>query len=178
MYELYSKCQSTQGFSRELYTQVNAELKLSKEKPEGYKRVLIAPYIRTMRDNLVVVQEGFISPISSATVISQGLYPTYLFDTGLICCKNYMESVFVAKNEEAMMRIIKNSTCFPVGAVEIYDIVVSFNIIVSDDLFRDPEIALSDGFTLYPIEVYHPEDIIQQELAKSLVLVKAEGGNK
>lgn len=179
MMKLFSKFPHIEGFSKSLYTSVNEGLKLSKKdlSEDGYKKVLIAPYIRTMRDNLVVVHDGFMSPVSDPVILSNELYPNYLIDTGFVRAKNYLEVAFVAKTTKAMMRIVENSTCFPVGAFEVNDsVIVVFNIIVLDDLFRDPEIALSDGFTLLPIEVYHPEDYTQGKLAESLVIVKEEGG--
>lgn len=180
---LVSKCaESSKEFSKELYTAVKQGLKIIPEDAlpyhleNEYKGVMFAVYIRTDKDNLVLlVDKGKIAVTSYANsvVLNGGLYPTVLSDLGMVCAKDLLEKVFAVKNVEALQRLITHSTCFPVGAVETSKkYVIVFNIVLSVDLLRDPEIVLREGFLFNPIETYKPEDSLQKSIAESLVIVK------
>ena len=172
-------------FSKELFTKVSDNLKVfTDEEWESvkdtleYKEVLIAVYIRTDVDNLVlVIDQDKFAHISDVPpfIRDSGLYPHILVDAGLICGKNFIDSVFSFKSAEAMKRLVVNSTCYPVGAVEtLKKYVLVFNVVLSESLLRDTEISLNQGFHFYPIETLHLTDLLQGDIAKSLILVKSE----
>ena len=178
---LLSKCESrVKGFSKDLYTEVvhNLCIKPKDEwtnNPEDYKSVLFAVYARTDRDNLVLTHEGkfaFISYIPEL-VLSGGIYPTIANDSGLLCGKDLLDSAFNVKNEKALYRLVGNSTCYPIGAVETSNsFVLVFNVVLSVDLLTDSEISLNSGFHFVPIETFKVTDELQKTISESLVLVR------
>ena len=177
-------------FSKELFTAVSENLKvLTDEEWDATnkdmiveKKVLIAVYIRTNEDNLVLMVDNdrFADVFNVPDFISNcGLYPHILVDSGLICAKNLIDLAFTFKSEGAMKRFVTNSTCFPVGAVETSKKYVAvFNAVLSVDLLRDHEIVLNKGFHFRPIETLHLTDELQREISESLVIVKSEDKKK
>ena len=133
-------------------------------------------YLRTNKDNLVLtIDTGKFAKISNVpqTMLDSGLYPNFLFDTGLICGKNFLDTAFEVSSTQALHRLAKNTTCFPVGVVETSkSYVVVFNIIMFNSLLTDSEITLKKGFHFIPIETLKCADTLQEEIAESLVLVK------
>lgn len=172
-------------FSKELFTEVSDNLKVfTDEEWESvkddleYKNILIAVYIRTDVDNLVLLidKEKF-AKISSVPpfMVDTGLYPNILLDMGLLCGKGFIESAFSFKSSEALKRLVVNSTCYPVGAVDTpTDYVLVFNIVISENLLRDTEIVLNQGFHFYPIDNLSVTDSLQKAVSKSLIIVKSE----
>lgn len=181
---LISKCanNSCKEFSKELFTEIQQNLKIALDKEyfekdrESFKKVLFAVYVRTEKDNLVLtLREGVIAELSHTPpyMLSGSLYPNFLLDSGLLCGKNLLDSVFNVQSEEALKRLVTMSTCFPVGAVETTNnYVVVFNVIISDYLLTDSEIALKQGFYFHPIETLELSDSLQNEISKSLVIVR------
>lgn len=172
-------------FSKELFTEVSDNLKSftdeeweSIKETREYKKVLVAVYIRTDVDNLVLLvdKDKFTNIFDVPTFISDsGLYPHILVDSGLVCGKSFIDSVFSFKSEEAMKRLVMKSTCYPVGAVETSKkYVLVFNVVLSESLLRDPEIVLNQGFHFYPIESLNLTDSLQREISESLIIVKSE----
>lgn len=172
-------------FSKSLYTEVNQNLKVFTDEEWAtnletleYKKVLIAVYIRTDIDNLVlVIEDGKFANISNVPpfIVDSGIYPNTLIDAGLVCAKSFIESVFSFKNTEALHRLVANSMCYPVGAVETSKkYVLVYNIIVSEKLLKDKEISLNDGFHFCPIETLKLADTIQRDISESLIIVKSE----
>ena len=171
------------GFSKDLFTDINRNLvEFSDEEWESVKNnlkrkeVLIAVYIRTNIDNLVLVlREGKFSNVYRVPV-TFGVYPNILIDSGMQVSKEFLTSAFTFKSKEALLRLGANSSCYPVGAVETPDNhIVVFNIVISESLLRDPEISLNEGLQFRPIETLCVEDALQKEISKSLVIVKSEG---
>lgn len=170
---------SYKEFSKELFTKVSDNLKSVPDTEIANlgkaKEVLVSVYIRTDKDNLVLVLDEESSRFSNVSSITDftGLYPNFLPDRGLLCGKNLIERVFSVRTEEAIKRLIGNSTCFPVGAVETKNHYVAvFNIVISSSILTDPEIVLNEGFYFHPIETIKPKDSLQREISKSLVIVK------
>lgn len=172
------------GFSKDLFTEIHRNLEtFSDEEWESAKsnlkrkEVLIAVYIRTNIDNLVLVlEEGKFSKVYKVPPVTFGVYPSLLLDSGMQVSKEFLTSTFTFKSKEALLRLGANSTCYPVGAVESPDNhIVVFNIIISESLLRDPEISLNEGLQFRPIETLCVEDALQKEISKSLVIVKSEG---
>ena len=172
-------------FSKELFTEVSDNLKVfTDEEWESvkdtleYKKVLIAVYIRTDTENLVLlIDKDRFANISNVPpfIIDSGLYPHVLVDAGLICGKSLIDSVFSFKSAEAMKRLVMKSTCYPVGAVEtLKKYVLVFNVILSESLLRDPEISLKQGFHFHPIESLCLTDLLQKDISESLIIVKSE----
>lgn len=179
---LVSKCENEyREFSKELFTKVSGSLSIIPEeaKEESHKGILFAVYIRTDTDNLVVMldDEKF-AEVSRVPdfVLSGGVYPNLLTDSGLLCGKTLLDKVFLVNSGTALHNLVTKSVCYPVGALETTNnYVLVFNIVISADLLKDPEIALKDGFELRPIETLKFKDLFQKEISKSLVLVKEEG---
>ena len=178
---LVSKCgSSVKSFSKELYTEVVQNLCIRpkdewEKNPENLKSVLFAVYVRTDKDNLVLVHEGKFASISyiPELVLAGGLYPTIANDSGLLCGKDLLDSAFSVKNEKALYRLVGNSTCYPVGAVETSNsFVLVFNVVLSVDLLTDAEISLKSGFHFIPIETLRVTDELQKTISESLVLVR------
>lgn len=172
-------------FSKELFTKVSENLKVftdeewkSVKETLDYKKVLIAVYIRTDVDNLVLlIDKDKFANISNVPpfIVDSGLYPHILVDSGLICGKSLIDLAFNFKSAEAMKRLVVHSTCYPVGAVETSKkYVLVFNVVLSESLLKDPEITLKQGFYFRPIETLHPLDSLQRDISESLVLVKGE----
>lgn len=172
-------------FSKELFTKVSENLKVftddeweSVKETLDYKKVLIAVYIRTDVENLVLlIDKDRFANISNVPpfISGSGLYPHILVDSGLICGKSLIDLAFNFKSAEAMKRLVVNSTCYPVGAVETSKkYVLVFNVILSENLLRDPEITLKQGFYFRPIETLSLTDSLQREISESLILVKRE----
>lgn len=185
------KCLDTdRKFSKVLFTEVSNDLKVfSDEEWESvketleYKKILIAVYIRTNIDNLVLLidEDNKIASISNVPtfVSDSGIYPNILVDSGLICAKNLIESVFSFKNTEAMQRLVMNSVCYPVGAVETSKkYVLVFNVVLSNTLLVDSDISLKQGFHFHPIETLCLTDSLQKEISESLIIVKSEDNKK
>ena len=174
------------GFSKELFTEVSNNIKVITDEEwaqnsDNYKRVWFAVYVRTDRDNLVLmIDKDRISNISDppSFMNSAGLYPTYLFDSGLMCGKQLIESAFSFKSTEALKRLVGGSACFPLGAyaTKISNVLV-FNVIVSSSVLSDEEISLKDGFHFVPIQSLKVRGKDQQTIADTLVLVKDGGEN-
>ena len=173
-------------FSKELFVDVAKNLKIftdeeweSVKETLEYKKLLIAVYVRTDTDNLVLLlYKDKFSNVSNVPplVTDVGMYPSILVDAGLLCGKNLIDSVFSFSNEEAMKRLVLSSTCFPVGAIETSKkYVVVFNVIVSENILRDKDISLNKGFHFHPIETLYLDDTLQRDIAESLILVKSEG---
>lgn len=172
-------------FSKELFTEVSDNLKVfTDEEWESvkdtleYKKVLIAVYIRTDTENLVLlVDKDKFANISNVPpfIVDSGVYPHVLVDAGLICGKSLIDSAFSFKSAEAMKRLVMKSTCYPVGAVEtLKKYVLVFNVILSESLLRDPEISLRQGFHFHPIESLYLTDLLQKDISESLIIVKSE----
>ena len=172
-------------FSKELFTEVADNLKVftdeeweSIKETYKYKKVLIAVYVRTNLDNLVLLigKDKFANISNVPDFISDsGVYPNILIDSGFMCSKDFIDSVFDFKSKEAMKRLVVNSMCYPVGAVEtLKKYVIVFNVVLSESLLRDPEIRLKQGFHFHPIETLHLKDLLQREISESLVIVKSE----
>ena len=172
--------------SKELCVDVANNLKLftdeeweSVKETFEYKKILIAVYIRTDTDNLVLLldKDKFASVSNVPPVVTDvGMYDNILIDSGLMCAKNLIDSVFSFSNEEALKRFVLSSTCFPVGAVETKKkYVLVFNIVVSDNVLKDKEISLNKGFRFHPIETLYVEDSLQRDISESLIIVKSEG---
>lgn len=172
-------------FSKELFTEVSQNLKVftdeeweSVKETLEYKKLLIAVYVRTDVDNLVlVIDDGKFANVSNIPnfISDSGLYPNILLDTGLVCGKNFINSAFSFKSVKAMERLVSNSICYPVGAVETSKkYVLVFSIVLVESLLRDQEISLNQGFHFHPIETLHPTDSLQIDISESLVIVKSE----
>lgn len=159
-------------FSDDEWESINSDETAVKE----HKKVLIAVYIRTDKDNLVLtLDKGKFAQVSNVppAVAHGGLYPSILVDSGLICAKSLLDQAFTVSSEEALKRLVFNSTCYPVGAVETSKkFVLVFNVVLSVDLLRDPEISLNSGFHFHPIETLSLTDSLQSEISESLILVK------
>lgn len=172
-------------FSKELFNEVADNLAIfTDEEWESikdtldYKEVLVAVYIRTNVENLVLlVDKEKFSHISNipSFVSSSGLYPHLLIDAGLICGKNLIDLAFSFKSPKATERFVYSSTCYPVGAVETSKkYVLVYNVVIDETLLRDTEISLNEGFHFCPIDTLIVEDILQREISKSLIIVKSE----
>ena len=176
-------------FSKELFTEVSDNLKVftdeeweSVKDTLDYKKVLIAVYVRTDVDNLVLmVDKDKFSHLSNVPpfVVDCGLYPHILVDSGFVCAKNLIDLAFTFKSEDAVKRLAVKSTCYPVGAVETSKkYVIVFNAVLSADLLTDKDIVLNRGFLFRPIETLHLTDELQREISESLVIVKSEDKKK
>lgn len=172
-------------FSKELFSEVANNLRVfsdlewaTDKESLNYKRVYIAVYVRTDRDNLVLMidKDRFASVTDiPPSIINSGIYRNTLIDAGLVCGKNFIDQAFNFKSAEAMQRLVMKSTCYPVGAVETSDsYALVYNIIIAEDLLRDAEISLERGFHFHPIESLYLTDLLQWDIAKSLILVKSE----
>ena len=172
-------------FSKELFTEVAENLKVfsdyeweSVKDSLEYKKVLIAVYIRTDLDNLVLLvdDDKFAKIFDVPSFIADsGVYPNMLLDSGFVCGKELIDLAFKFKSEEAMNRFVRSSICYPVGAVEtLKKYALVYNVIISESLLRDEEISLNKGFHFHPIESLHLTDLIQRDIAESLVIVKSE----
>lgn len=171
-------------FSKELFTEVSSNLEVftdekweTVKKTLDYKEILIAVYIRTDLDNLVLLidKDSKFASISNAPsfIVNSGVYPSILSDSGLICAKSLVDSAFNFKNQEAMKRLVCNSTCYPVGVAETSkNYVIVCNTIISESLLKDKDITLNEGFYFHPIESLHITDSLQKEISKSLIIVK------
>ena len=179
------KLEAEQKFSRELFTEVANNLSVltneeweSKKAMLADKEVLIAVYVRTDRENLVLmIDKDRFASVSNVPpfIIDSGIYPSTLVDAGIVCGKSLIDQAFHFKSEEAMKRLVIKSVCYPVGAVEtLKKYVVAFNIIISEDLLKDTEISLNQGFHFRPIESLNLTDLLQRDISDSLVLVKSE----
>lgn len=176
-------------FSKELFTEVSQNLKVFtdeewesvKDNPE-YKNILIAVYIRTDVDNLVLLidKEKFARISNVPPFISDsGLYPNILLDIGFLYGKSLVESAFSFKSSESLKRFVGNSTCYPVGAVDTANnYVLVFNVVISEKLLRDTEIVLNQGFHFYPIDNLSVTDSLQKAISKSLIIVKGDDKNE
>ena len=176
-------------FSKELFTEVSQNLKVFtdeewesvKDNPE-YKNILIAVYVRTDVDNLVLLidKEKFARISNVPPFISDsGLYPNILLDIGFLYGKSLVESAFSFKSSESLKRFVGNSTCYPVGAVDTANnYVLVFNVVISEKLLRDTEIVLNQGFHFYPIDNLSVTDSLQKAISKSLVIVKGDDKNE
>lgn len=174
-------------FSKELFTEVAENLKVFTDEEwasivndetvfNDHKEVLIAVYIRTDVENLVLLinKESFASISNVPSFITDsGIYSQSVIDAGLICSKSLIDTAFNFKSAEAMKRLVVNSVCFPVGAVETpKNYVLVFNVVMSENLLRDTEISLNAGFHFHPIESLCLTDSLQKEISESLILVK------
>lgn len=179
----YLEYECDRKFSKSLYSEVVENLKvLPDEEWENTKdtidnkKVLIAVYVRTDKDNLVLmVDKDKFASVSNVPpfVVDGGIYPNMLADAGLVCGKSLIDQAFHFKSEEAMKRLVMKSTCYPVGAVETSrKYVVVFNVIISEDLLKDTEISLNQGYYFRPIESLYLTDLLQREISESLVIVK------
>ena len=176
-------------FSKELFTEVLKNLKaITDEEWEttkdtiADKKVLIAAYVRTNVDNLVLmIDKDKFASVSNIPpfIVDSGIYPNILVDTGLVCSKSLIDQAFHLKSAEAMRRLVMNSTCYPVGAVETSKkYIIVFNVVLSVDLLADKDIVLNQGFFFRPIETLHLTDELQRDISESLVIVKSEDKNK
>ena len=173
-------------FNKNLYSRLFDNLKIiTKEELENSeqqcKEVCIAVYIRTDVDNLVLMlDEDSISEVLSAPSIVTDcgtVYPTILIDASTYLGRLLIDKVFTFKNHDAIFRFAKLSTCYPVGAVETKDKYITvFNVVISSNILTDKDIVLNEGYCFYPIESLNLTDILQKEIAKSLVLVKRKEG--
>lgn len=173
-------------FNKSLFTLIKEGLKLVDETPEGYKPVHFVCYLRTDKDNLVMTKYNgsYLSLDESAlslfTLCSDVVetYPNLLVDLCLLSSKTLLESAFQTSERSHLERIVTNSTCYPVGAIETEDnyYIVS-NIIVSLDVLNElsspTTTPISRGYYLKPIETLSPEDALEKAIASSLVLVKS-----
>ena len=175
---------SDRGFSKELFTEVSKNLKVFTDEEWDsikdtleYKKVLIAVYVRTVDNLVLLIDKDKFANISNVPpfMCNCGLYPNILVDAGLVSSKSFIESVFNFKYASSAERFVVNSTCYPVGAVETSKkYVLVFNVVLSDTLLSDTEISLKQGFYFHPIESLHPTDSLQKEISESLVIVKSE----
>lgn len=172
-------------FSKELFSEVANNLRVfsdlewaTDKESLNYKRVYIAVYVRTDRDNLVLmIDKDRFASVSDIppSIINSGIYCNTLIDAGLVCGKNLIDQAFNFKSAEAMQRLVMKSTCYPVGAVETSNsYALVYNVIIAEDLLRDAEISLERGFHFHPIESLYLTDLLQGDIAKSLILVKSE----
>lgn len=182
---LVSKCEkSYSGLSKELFTEIanNAKVLTDTEViPDSHKIVQFASYIRTSTDNLVLLMDedcfAMITP-PPTYMLGVNMYPTYLIDSGMLCGKVLIDSAFHFKTDEALLRAVTHSSCFPVGAIETkFSYVLVFNVVISPDLLKDEDVTLNKGFFFNPIESFSTKDNLQRLIAESLVLVKSEGEN-
>lgn len=172
------------GHSKELFNEVASNLKFITDEEwssnhDKYKRVWLSVYVRTDVGNLVLmIDKDRISEVTDvpACMNKVGLYPTFLYDTGLMCGKIAIDSAFSFKSDEAMKRLVCNSVCFP---VDVFDSPMSrtviFNVVISKDVLEDDEIALKDGFRFVPIQSLEVEGAMQKHIAETLVIVGSEG---
>lgn len=176
-------------FSKELFTKVAENLKVFTDEDwelikntSEYKKVLIAVYVRTDKDNLVLmVDKDKFASISNIPpfIIESGVYANTLIDVGLLCGKTLIDKVFDFHSSEAMNRLVAFSTCYPVGAVETSKkYVLVYNVIISESLLRDSEISLKQGFYFCPIESLCLTDSLQKEISESLIIVKEGDTNE
>ena len=176
---LASKCKNVYStFHKELYTDILDNLKIMTgsefEESDGYKKVVFAAYLRTDTDNLVLTfNDGDFLTISEAPQpILSGLYPNILNDICLLCGKDLIDSAFTVSGQEALFRLVGNSVCYPVGAVEMKDkYVVALNVVVSSKILVDSEISLNSGYYFMPIETLEAKDSLQKSISDSLVIV-------
>ena len=178
---LVSKCNSHPAkFSKELFTEISHNVNIVSDEEwesnaDKYKRVMFAVYIRTDVDNLVLmVDKDKFAKVCNVPpfVLDGGVYDSLLIDSGLVCGKILLDSVFEFKSQESLKRFIGKSTCYPVGAVEtLKNYIAVFNVIISSDLLRDTEVLLKRGFHFNPIETLNVPDSIQKEISESLILV-------
>lgn len=179
---LVSKCEgSYEKFSKKLFIEVSNNLEImSDEEWEAnkneFKSVLIAVYMRTDKDNLVLMTDtDKFATVSQAPpfMMNGGMYHNFLIDSGLMCGKSILESAFNVKNNEAFYRMVKNSTCYPVGAVETdKNYIAVFNVIISSELLTDTDIVLNQGNHFKPIETLNVSDTLQKAISESLVVVR------
>lgn len=176
-------------FSKGLYTEIQENLKaMTDEEWEttkdmiADKKVLIAVYVRTDKENLVLmVDSDKFASISNVPdfITDSGLYPNTLIDAGLVCAKSLIDQAFHFKSAEAMKRLVMKSACYPVGAVETSKKYIPvFNVVIAEDLLRDTDISLNKGFHFSPIESLCLTDSLQREISESLVIVKSEEAKK
>lgn len=181
---LASRCENNySGFSKNLFTDVSDNVRIFSDKEweennDEYKKVLFAIYIRTDKQNLVLmVDEGKFASIfeSHPVTLSGGVYPNILVDSGMMCSKLFVEQALNFDSDEALQTLCMNSACYPVGAVETSkNYILVFNVIVSTDILSNPNIHLNEGFHLHPIETLSIEDSLQRDISDSLVIVKSE----
>ena len=182
---LVSDCkESHREFSKDLFSEVSQNLVLIPEdllgnEDNNYKKVEFAVYVRTnSKDNLVLylgdnkIAETYEAP---DCVVNGGVYNSVLFDAGVMCGKRLVDSCFRFKSQRAYRDFVRNSVCYPVGAVENKDkYVLVFNVIMSSELLQDSEITFSDNVSFKPIKDIHKSicDPLQIEISKSLVEVQ------
>ena len=178
--QLFSYCYTTYPeVSKEAFSDISSNIVIKDSldsDSQCYLPVKFAVYIRTDKGNLVLVNnEGNFAEILDApdSMLSGGVYPTISYDAGIMCAKSFLDSAFTFKTNEALQRLVLNSTCFPVGAFAINDsYILVFNVILSQSLLFDPEISLNSGFSFIPIQtVCGIKDRCQSEISKTLVLV-------
>ena len=183
----YRQSESSQKFSKELFTEVSNNLAVFTDEEweshkDEYKKVLIAVYVRTCYDNLVLMidEDKFANIFNIPPFISDsGIYPTVLIDSGVVNAKEFITSAFAFKSAEALNRFVSQSTCYPVGAIETpKKFVLVFNTIISDEVLRDPDIVLNKGYYFRPIESLCLSDSLQREISESLVIVKKSEDKK
>ena len=182
---LVSKCNgSDMKFSKGLFIEVADNLKVMKAEEleaceEPYKKVSFAAYLRTDKDNLVLLIDkdkiANLFNVPSYALNGGLMHSTFAVDVGYLSGKTLCESAFSFKSSQARDRFASNSTCFPIGAVETTkSLVLVYNVVVSVDLLRDAEIVLNSGFHFHPIETLTLSDSLQREISESLVIVKSE----
>lgn len=181
------------SFSKSLFTDVRRGLKLVEEVediPEGYKPVHFASYLRTDKDNLVLVNQNagsYLSLDESAlpdfTLASDLVenYPNILVDLSMLTCKTLLDSAFSFSSKDRLQEFVMNSQCFPVGAVESdLSFYVVSNIVINSDIltrFSDPsESFLNHGYCFKPIETLRAKGSLEKAVSKSLIIVSDRGG--
>lgn len=175
---LYSKASNLLGFSKFLFTQALETAEVSLEPPEHcYKPVYFAAYVRTDYDNLVLTENDEMCLYSEheAGNYAHIMYSSLFSDMGLLCGRKLLDKFIKTDSVDVWGKIAKQSTCYPVGAVETADsIVIVFSVVVSVELLKDPDIVIEEGFYFSPIETYSPKDALCAEIAKSLILVPSK----
>ena len=170
-------------FSKELFKNVRDNLKLFSDEEwelakKDYKEVMIAVYIRTDIDNLVLTPDGEEFAVimnAPSFMLSGGMYHNLIIDLGIMCAKRVIDSTFNFEHDVALHRFVGNSACYPVGVADSDDsYVFAFNVIMSSDLLKDPCISLRSGFHFHPIESLTFTDSLQKAISESLVIVNNE----
>lgn len=177
---LVSHCdEQYEGFSKDLFIQVAMNSKITDSVTPPDKEVTVAVYMRTDRGNLMLTHGGefyTITDVPSLMLTAGWQYQVNaLIDAGLVRGKEYILDAFKISSEKALREFATKSTLYPVGAVETPDsYLVAFSVVMSEDLLRDPQFVLNEGYEFTPIETYTPEGDVQREIFKSVILVKSE----
>ena len=167
-------------FNKELFRLVcDNSLVISNLKAIGSRLpVKFAIAMRTTEGNLLLTDfEDNAFFVESPNTLGEITYSNFIYDLGLHMCKSVIDLVLKEVSPVDLIPIIKQSTAYPVGAMccEEYHLIV-FHIVLKDTVLQDPKFKLFSGFKFVPIQTYTPKNKEQEELVKSLVIVRSEGG--